>query len=99
MNMFLDEVTPHEVGFEAEEWVKLSLGEKRVVIAFLARRTPIGTARALGVHPSTNSSIRRKIEELRLVERMAKKKPVPAPQRDCQKPRKPPGLYRSKQDL
>ena len=99
MNMFLDEVTPHEVGFEAEEWVKLSLGEKRVVIAFFARRTPIGTARALGVHPSTNSSIRRKIVELRLVERMANMKAVPAPQRDCQKTKKIPDWYRSKQDL
>lgn len=82
--MFLDEVTPHELGFSEEEWNSLSLGEKRVTVAFFARRTPIATARALGVRPSGWSTIRRQIVKLELAKRFTMVKQVRAPHKDCQ---------------
>lgn len=85
--MFLDEITPEEVGFSKEQWGFLSLNDKRVVVAFFVRRTPIGAARALGVRESGISTIRRKIYKLDLVRRLAMlrvDKQVPAPQTNCQ---------------
>jgi len=84
--MFLDEITPKEVGFTDEQWVSLSLNDKRVVVAFFVRRTPIGAARALGVRESGISTIRRKIDKLGLVKKLAllrMDKQVSAPQSNC----------------
>ena len=81
--MFLDEISPLEIGFTEQEWKALSLFERRIAVAFFARRTPIATARALGVQDSSFSDIRRKIVKLRLVERFARVKQVCAPQRAC----------------
>lgn len=78
--MFLDEVTPQELGFTSDEWVVLSLFDRRIAIAFFSRRTPIGTAHALGVRDSGISTVRRKIEKLQLVRRFAEVKQVRAPQ-------------------
>ena len=84
--MFLDELTPSEVGFTEEQWQALSLNDKRVIVAFFVRRTPIGAARALGVRPSGISTIRRKIHKLNLVQRLALlrvRQQVPEPQTNC----------------
>lgn len=81
--MFLDEVQPHELGFSAEEWETISLFDRRIAVAFFARRTPIGTARALGMKYSGFSTVRRKIAALNLVHRFALVKQVHAPGQPC----------------
>jgi|TARA_Y100000310_G_scaffold84459_3_gene81359 hypothetical protein len=85
--MFLDEITPEELGFSEEEWDSMSVFDRRVCVAFFVRRTPIATSRALGLKDSSFSTVRRKIVDLELVKRFTQlridQQEVPAPQESC----------------